>query len=235
MKPSKSYPLQHSTEGDIKMSRVETKAREGYSYDVCGTNETTCVSPRKCVNADSLLECVGQSGCVCLDKSSIGCDGSNNCLPGDRCMKQSSTNHHFCYSCSLVDTGILNATKADRGYSCSKLFTHFCISSQALQSFPSSSLIYRKHLMTTVLCDKHGSCATPQHIILFHSYAMTMSTYCARHGNCSVSTMLVNSPKMAIGLRIGSNTVGLYYTPFAASFGTRIEQLILSFLVSLGL
>lgn len=83
----------------------------------------------------------------------------------------------------------------------------------------------------TVLCDGQGSCATAGHMVVWHGRAMMMSTYCAVVGECTRSIREVNSPRMRRAVRVQTYTHGLEFTAFAASYATRVEEMVLAVLL----
>lgn len=106
-----------------------------------------------------------------------------------------------------------------------------CVDAEALAGL---DLVFEKHVMASVLCDKFGSCATKGHIVAYHGRPMMMRSYCDLVG-CVRKVLLVNSPVRRRGLRVQSRTEGLEYTAFAARFGTRVEEVLLSAAVKIGM
>lgn len=117
-----------------------------------------------------------------------------------------------------------------------------CIASSHLSAarLPQSSLLFpAPGVSATVLCDSHGSCATPGHIVIFRSFPLSMHTYCsvyASYARCSPRpATIVNSPSYTMGWRLNSDsTRGLVFTALAARYGTRMEEIILGVLVRAG-
>lgn len=111
-----------------------------------------------------------------------------------------------------------------------------CIDAGALSHLPPRALLFASHRQARVLCDARGSCATAGHMVQFHGEVMMMRSYCAREAvQCTWHITVVNSPRFASRLRIGSKTTGLLYTVFAARYESRTEERFLSTLVHLGL
>lgn len=106
-----------------------------------------------------------------------------------------------------------------------------CVDVKALEGM---DLVFTKHVMASVLCDEFGSCATKGHIVTYHGEAMMMMSYCELVG-CVRKVLLVNSPVRRRGLRVASRTEGLEYTAFAARFATRVEEVVLSAVVKIGM
>lgn len=110
-----------------------------------------------------------------------------------------------------------------------------CIDAEALTHFESHHLVYPRHQVRPVLCDSHGSCATPGHIVVYQEKAMMMASYC-EIVSCSENVIPVNSPRfMKRRLRIASRTDGLQFTAFAAKYQTVAEEIALSAAVRIGL
>lgn len=225
-----AYPINSTMFLSQTLSRASSS--EGYNYEPCSKDKMECRAPRTCVQEESLATCQNTDGCVCLDKSSVACEGSNDCLPGDRCVE--FTEGNFCYSCDMVANGEVNGKTADRGYSCTWLAS-FCISVDALASLPHHSLVYRQHYTALVLCDPNNSCATPGHVVIYKNVAMMMSTYCNIRKDCKVVKSFVNSPKFKPALRIESRTNDLSYTAHSARYVSPFEEFLLSSIVRLGL
>lgn len=109
-----------------------------------------------------------------------------------------------------------------------------CVDARALAHMDSADLVYCRHQRTTVLCDANESCATPGHIVKFKGKAMMMVTFCHMVG-CEKRSMHVNSPRYKRGVLINSSTVGLQYTAFAARYGSRLEEVVISVVVRMGM
>lgn len=109
-----------------------------------------------------------------------------------------------------------------------------CIDARALDHIDSSDLVYDRHQWTTVLCDENKSCATSGHIVKFNGKTMMMRTFCDIVG-CEKRSMYVNSPRYKRGVLINSNTGGLQYTAFAARYGSRLEEAVISAVVKMGI
>lgn len=106
-----------------------------------------------------------------------------------------------------------------------------CIAAEALAHLPSTHLVYPEHAQALVLCDLHGSCATPGHIVEYLGTGMMMKTYCYTVGGCEENIMPVNSPRMSKVRRVKSKTTGLIYTAFAARHETSLEEHAMAVLV----
>lgn len=109
-----------------------------------------------------------------------------------------------------------------------------CIDASLLTHLDASQLIFGAHRRASVLCDGHGSCATPGHMVQYAKSVMSMSTYCETRAVCSKRVAWVNSPKFQRRLRIQSHTRGLSFTPLAARYETVLEERGLQLLVALG-
>lgn len=226
-----AYPTNSATFlNNQTLSRASSSG--GYNYESCNKDNMECRAPRTCVREDSLATCQDTNGCVCLDKSSVACEGSNDCLPGDRCVE--FTEGNYCYSCDMVANGEVNGKAADRGYSCTWLAS-ICIAVDALASLPHHSLVYKQHYRALVLCDPNNSCATPGHVVIYKNVAMMMSTYCTLRNDCKLKKSIVNSPKFKPSLRIESRTNDLVYTALSARYVSAFEEFLLSAIIRLGL
>lgn len=204
----------------------------GYNYESCNKDAMECKSPRTCVREDSLATCRDMTGCVCLDKSSVACTGSNDCLPGDRCVE--FPDGKLCYSCDMVANGDVNGKPTDSGFSCTWLAS-LCIAVDGLSDFSKHSLVYKVHRKAVVLCDRNHSCATPGHVVIYEGVPMLMQSYCKLRNDCNVSVSLVNSPKYERALRIPSRTEQLEYTSLSSRYALRFEEIVLSKLIHFGL
>lgn len=109
-----------------------------------------------------------------------------------------------------------------------------CVDARALSHLHPGELVFKKHSMARVLCDQHENCATEGHIVIFKEKAMMMRSYCLTVG-CSERTIPVNSPRYQRGLRVATNTEGLYFTAFAARYATRFEEAAVQVAVRAGL
>lgn len=113
-----------------------------------------------------------------------------------------------------------------------------CIDAQLLAHLHPHELIYAQARPARVLCDAHGTCATPGHVVLYNAVGMLMRTYCARHASpharCVWRRRLVNSPRMRVGLRVASRSPRLQFSALAARFETDFEEMVLARLVHAG-
>eukprot|EP00737_Agarophyton_chilense_P005310 gb/GEZJ01007774.1/.p1 GENE.gb/GEZJ01007774.1/~~gb/GEZJ01007774.1/.p1 ORF type:complete len:194 (-),score=12.60 gb/GEZJ01007774.1/:69-650(-) len=109
-----------------------------------------------------------------------------------------------------------------------------CIASKLLLELDPNELLYKRHYPAEVFCDRHESCATAGHMILYQGWSMMMSSYCLKVG-CSRRMTYVNSPKYKRSLRIRSNTPGLTFLAFAARYGSHIEEKVLAVAIRMGL
>lgn len=111
-----------------------------------------------------------------------------------------------------------------------------CFDAHAMQHMSMSQLVFPSHRLAGVLCDAYGSCATPSHMVIYQNLPMTMLRYCSMvHGRCSKRVIHVNSPRYLRALRVESSTPELYYTAFAAKYGTAFEERALRMAVRAGL
>lgn len=112
-----------------------------------------------------------------------------------------------------------------------------CIAMKHLQNFRQSELVYSKSHSADVLCDPNGSCATPNHLVVYYGKAMKMSTYCkfyVKMARCSKHKLLVNSPKYKNRQLVHSNSESLFFTAHAARYGSLFEEKFLRLIIWLG-
>ncbi|CDF33148.1 hypothetical protein CHC_T00008993001 [Chondrus crispus] len=108
-----------------------------------------------------------------------------------------------------------------------------CIDVRALSHLSEEDLVFKTHFVAPVLCDSNDSCATPAHVVMHDRRPMMMRSYCATVG-CTKKNMYVNSPKYYRRLVVKSKTPGLHFTVFAARYGTRLEEVVISSVLRLG-
>lgn len=109
-----------------------------------------------------------------------------------------------------------------------------CVDVKLLRHFKTEDLVYPQHLRASVLCDEHGSCATPGHMVTFQNKPMAMKSYCVKHATCSKRLAWVNNPRMKTGLRMESNTKDLQLTVLSARYESWGEETILRHIIHLG-
>lgn len=126
-------------------------------------------------------------------------------------------------------TTLTGPTEADNGGG--------CIAIRELQGFSTERLVFRKHKITSVLCDRFESCATAGHMVYYNGNGMMMKSYCNLiKDGCETRRMEVNSPKWSSRrLRIRSKSPGLEYTSFAAKYETNTEEQMLKIAIRFGL
>lgn len=122
----------------------------------------------------------------------------------------------------------------DDGVSDGSKASEVCIDARLLSHMKEGELVFKNHILATVICDTNKSCATPGHMVLFEGVAMSMRRYCGRVG-CTTELAHVNSPRYRRGLRVATNTKALEFTPFAARYESRVEELFLTAMLRLGL
>lgn len=218
-KPGQSFPI--------------TSSNRQYTGDFCET-DSECTSPRGCYNVNDQRCTSSDSLCICASLNDVVCDTSSDCLPYDRCYSGSGG---VCISCNY-DTSDVNSSPIDAGNCDGSVIDEggVCISVDALSHLDQSMLVFSTDRRASVLCDKFENCATSAHIVVHNGKAMTMSDYCGQHSVfCVRRVRLVNSPRMKIGLRLGSNSDHLKYTAFAASKETFAEKFVLKSLVRMGM
>lgn len=242
-----------------KTSKYETRQ---YTGNFCESDDD-CEAPRSCYTGDA-EPCEDQESetCICISLLHFLCDDSSDCLAMDRCYKNEEGTK-FCVTCSYSEEMLTEYDPIDAG-NCddapaatptkipsippaasmtslppktSPLTSpRICIAANALSDLPGSALVFAAPQRASVLCDKHDSCATPGHVVIFNGSPMSMKDYCKQVGvSCVKRVKLVNSPKMKMGLRIASRSTGLQFTALAATMETRIETTLLTLLVRLGI
>lgn len=189
--------------------------------------------------------CTIPEACFCLtaDFEFVFCSTDTDC-DGKICAKESTKSAFgVCLTCleytdlpensqnALDVDGKCNDTDMNHSNSST---SSVCIDIDHLTHFERSQLIFSNHFRASVLCDSHGSCATPGHMVVYHGKTMMMQTYC-KDVDCIRRIRSVNSPRMKVGLRIPSRSVGLEFTPLSASRGSYLEERVLSLLLRVGL
>lgn len=112
-----------------------------------------------------------------------------------------------------------------------------CIDIALLGAFQKHQRVYSRDWLAKVLCDAHGSCATPGHIAVYGGRPVTMKTYCENiASSCSLQVRRVNSPKYEgrNAVRVSSNTPGLVFTPLSARHASSVEEHFLRLLIRAG-
>lgn len=104
-----------------------------------------------------------------------------------------------------------------------------CVDADALKHLHPSQLVYPEHRLASVLCDQHGNCATPGHMVVYQGTPMMMRLYCDNvPSGCSRRVKHVNSPRFQKGMRIPSKSSSLQFTSLAARWETHLEHYFLS-------
>lgn len=171
-------------------------------------------------------------GCYCAlpngFHSSHPCQTSIECQDGERCAKTTFYDYEFvCVSCQ-ADPSLLSVVADDGKEHCRPP----CIAVDALRDFEQDDLVFPKHIRASVLCDTHGNCATPGHIVIHTSKSMMMKSYCGLPDvECRYRVKYVNSPRMKMGIRILSFSDDFMYTAFAAKHESLIEEYLLSAII----
>lgn len=206
------------------------------SFETC-TSDEDCSDSRECYASVSTTErekCDSSNSntnskiCACFDYTRFFCfsNGTSKCLSGDRCVGPKGSEQGFCSACGkkLVDDIV---ELDDNGCT--------CIAVDHLKYLNPSSLVFPIHRRAFVLCDVHQNCATPAHMVIYQNKPMTMASYCEIvSGSCVRRIMLVNSPRMVLGLRVLSKTNDLQFTALAAAGQTRVEELFLKTMIAIG-
>lgn len=215
------------------------------NFEKC-SNNSDCKGSRECVQADHpvfdppFLSCnrsEGKHECHCVARSNISCKRSRDCLDGDRCFfaRKNSSKEMKCVSCEgsvpLEGAGFILEAVDNGDGRCAT-----CIGANMLTAFKKGELLYERNRRAQVLCDSYGSCATEGHIVVFRGIPMMMSSYCVLpEVSCSRREMMVNSPRLQVGLRVMSRSNDLEFTAFSAQYGTVLEESFLRSLIRVGL
>ncbi|PXF40707.1 hypothetical protein BWQ96_09585 [Gracilariopsis chorda] len=117
---------------------------------------------------------------------------------------------------------------------CVRREENICISVHHLSHLHGDDLRYSTHRLARVLCDKHNSCATAGHIVIYEAVPMMMSSYC-KTVRCVQKIMHVNSVRYKRRSVVQSNSKGLTFTAFAARYNTVLEEKLLGMAIRLGL
>lgn len=147
------------------------------------------------------------------------CQKDTECPDSLKCVKGSSMN------AELPDDKFCLASMADGDV---------CIGSHHLEGMKMNELVYGKHILANVLCDKKSSCATPGHMVRYNGEGMMMRSYCNIVG-CERKVMKVNSPRYGMGKVVKSSSEGLEFTAFAARYATKVEEHVLAGFLRVGL
>lgn len=224
----------------------------------CALNDILCESTEiACSTADEVCYCYALATCNCSDD----CEDSEVCteIPSGRLcvseelLKQSGwLNEIGCNGGSdgpdvvelpapfspeattageVVVVEVTPSSGSEDGGGDNSSEDPVCVDAEALEGM---EVVFERDVKAGVLCDEFGSCATEGHIVAYKGIAMMMKSYCEIVG-CVRKVLLVNSPVRRRGLRVKSRTEGLEYTAFAARFGTRVEELILTTAVRIGM
>lgn len=229
--------------------------------ELCTTDDD-CLSRRSCywiTDEGGHVPCRGREDCFCypdlFEDTDCSCEDPA-CLEGDVCIM--TRKESFCVP-STMNSEPLNCDgprpdpcarqqespfpTTEDGNDQDALETSpqpseeqesVCIDAEALSHLQAHELVYEEHVVSRVLCDNFGSCATPGHIVQYKGSAMMMKRYCGMVG-CEERSMKVNSPKYRRGMRVKSRTDGLEFTVFAARYETRAEEFVMSSAVRAGL
>lgn len=212
--------------------------RLGLTGDACESSEE-CEGGRKCAprNTVNVESCEGREGCRCKLDDPKECQKNKDCDEGEVCATSNkNSDGSTCFSAAAVDQDeTLTAVDEPGALQASPTASDgVCIGLDALAHLPALALVFEHHPLANVLCDEHGSCATPGHIVLFNDKPMMMRSYC-EIASCEPKVMRVNSPRYTRGLRIPSRTVALRYTVLAARYETAAEESVLGAAVRVGL
>lgn len=218
----------------------------GLSFSSCTASE--CMAPRQCINlsmaqvaslgSNGGLQCCNSGSCVCKPPVVKGCNGEKDCTDGEVCGKAPFL-PAACMTKKVVEDRKWVTLKSPEKPEEEKDETvpkssEGCIAVDLLRHLNRHELVYKNHRMMKALCDDAGSCATPGHMVLYGGRGMMMSSYC-RVVKCVERHMLVNSPAYGRAVRVNTLSKGLVFTAFAARYGTRAEEGLMSAAIRIGL
>lgn len=229
-------------------------SREGMTADKCETSDE-CQDGRFCfelpalenisiseygdpvISVDAPVCGETSDDCRCIPTEVVYCKDSSACEDGERCIGRSAddTTYGICISCDASNfvTELLPVETVDDSEGKCDGEGGICVAARFLEHLPSHRLVFENHRRAAVLCDAYGSCATPGHVVVFEGVPVMMKTYCQKHVQvpCVKRSMLVNSPKMEVGLRVPSDSPGLAFTSMAAKYETALEERALRWLL----
>ncbi|CAN8065583.1 unnamed protein product [Agarophyton chilense] len=200
---------------------------------ICSSDDDCSVPGEVCAGFDQLKV----SGCLSLETVEkypqlFRTDNDADLKVSDEAVAQSPDDSHTPLGNSEGIQGVALVEELEP--SSSPKSENACIALKHLEHLSSDQLLFPTHVPASVLCDSHGNCATPGHVISFEGRFMMMKSYCASVG-CQTTIELVNSPKYVPKLRIPSQSNTLLFTPFAARYASRIEEKILRVALRIGL
>lgn len=207
---------------------------------------TKCSADSDCSDGDqcfpTILPILGAVGDNCLAPvqaqllvSPKPCSGDADCDSDTTCLTMFNLGvcvARFKQSTASAQT---ETTPSTTGGGSQGFEPNTCIAITSLRHLQPHQLAYRNHISARVLCDQHGSCATPGHMVRFRGRPMMMKSYCQLVGNCERSITMVNSPRYTRALQIPSHSPHLTFTAFAARYATAAEEHVLRTAVHVGL
>ena len=234
-----------------------TVQTDGLTWDDCEAS-SQCIAPRTCeidlgnnefkecnYNHDERCHCFAERFTVCetdadcLDRGEICAERTDKELDSFLCVSEDSVRRLSFWEAAPIDTESTSAPPTSAtGSPLPKPTVALppqsdCIDVRALSHLSEEDLVFKTHFVAPVLCDSNDSCATPAHVVMYEGKPMMMRSYCAIVG-CRKENMYVNSPKYYRRLVVKSKTSGLHFTVFAARYGTRLEELVISSVLRLG-
>lgn len=224
---------------------------------LCGVNRPACTASSQYCYCNAIKSCDCENGCIesevccdtvygqmCISRAIAHGNGNMTVVECNENLPPAGTTYAIAEPeppraddtspSPLPGTDDSDNDEPDEGDNNTGSSLAVCIDVRRLTRFHPDDLIYDNHVMSSVLCDRFESCATPGHIIQYKGTAMMMMTYCQVVG-CVSKRMHVNSPKYQRRLQVPSNTRGLIFTALAARFVTRGEEFLLSTAIHLGL
>lgn len=233
----------------------------GLSFDIC-FNTDDCSPEYLCIKVKNGTEhlCQSSSDCVCRYILIRECESCEDCLfpdretcyvsnPNDRPGRCISLNRMYQHPDSFLEIGdcglFVKPTDTpvpSMGFGITpipssnieEVSSDSCIDASVLNKFGMRK-VFGNDRRASVLCDFNGSCATHNHMVDWNGKTMSMKSYCQHFSTCDKRVIFVNSPRFQRAFRVQSKTIGLLYTAFAARYGSRFEEYILSTVLRLGI
>ena len=234
MKAAKGIPRCIRLEVLVRNGGADTSAEEdegsALSLDSC-KRDSDCRSPRRCYEyeeggeeEDAQFKKCNDGPCYCL-LSDLEVDAP--------CAKNKDCGDKGIFSCAKSTNDLpicvrLEVLKGGGGGGGA-----VCVATKHLKGFGDKELVFETHQRAAVLCDEHGSCATPGHMVVWKGQGMMMRRYCESVG-CVPRVMMVNSPRLRRRVGVPSESEGLTFSAFAARYETTAEEVILSGIIRAG-
>ncbi|CDF33147.1 unnamed protein product [Chondrus crispus] len=222
---------------------------DGLTWDDCEA-PSQCIPPHICrikldddefkecnYNPDELCHCFAErtaeceTNADCPDRGEICAERTDKELESFYCISEDSVQRPSFWRPAPTPTSVISSPLPILDVTLPP--PSDCIDVRALSHLSEEDLVFKTHFVAPVLCDSNDSCATPAHVVMHDGRPMMMRSYCATVG-CTKKNMYVNSPKYYRRLVVKSKTPGLHFTVFAARYGTRLEEVVISSVLRLG-